>query len=193
VATSIEESAKPLIMAPDRQIFEITRMGLPLSLKDNLVCGMVIVLAIVLQIRLSHTFLAEGLIAFAGFVGYIAMRYWLLTRRYTEPGDLVIENGILYIPASVNAGQAESFDLANCSIKFFVNKGKSGDSATSVVFRHGLLAVRINSLSIDLDKLEKALTARGIFVQKEYWQIGLYALAIMLVAILIFIVFVALR
>ncbi len=188
------DSAEKLpVMPPNREVFEITRMGLPLNLKDNLVCGMVIALAIALQIRLSHTFLAEGLIAFGGFIGYVAMRYWLLTRRYPDPGDLVVENGVVRFPGSINGGQADSFDLANCSIKLFVNKGKSGDSATSIVFRHGLQAVRINSLSVDLDKLEKALTARGVFVQKEHWQMGLYVVAFMLIAILIFIAVMALR
>jgi hypothetical protein len=193
LSESIEQSEKPLIIVPDREVFEITRMGLPLDLKDNLINAMVIALAIALQIRLSHTFLAEGLIAFAGFIGYVAMRYWLLTRRYPEPGDLVIEKGMIDIPASVNGGQPVSFDLSSCSVKFFVNKGKSGDSATSVVFWQGLQTVRINSLSLDLSKLEKALTTRGVFIHKEYWQVGLYVVAVMLVAILIFFVFMAFR
>ena len=192
-SNDFETAEKLPVMPPDRAVFEITRMGLPLNLKDNLICGLVIVLAIDLQIRLSHTFLAEGLIAFAGFIGYVAMRYWLLTRRYPEPGDLVIENGVIYFPASVNGGLTDSFQLFNCIVKFYLSRGKSGVSRTSVEFRHGLQVVRINSLSIDLDQLEKALTARGISIQREYWQIGFYAVGFLIIAILIFIALMVLR
>lgn len=189
----LDSAEKLPVMPPNREVFEITRMGLPMSLKDNLLCGLVIVLAIGLQIRLSHTFLAEGLIAFAGFIGYVAMRYWLLTRRYPTPGDLVIEDGVIYFPASVNGGQADSFDLSNCIVKFYVNRGKSGVSKTSVEFRHGLQVVKINSLSIDLDQLDKALTALGVSIQREFWQMGLYVVGVLLIAILTFIVFMVLR
>jgi hypothetical protein len=188
------DSAEKLpVMPPNREVFEITRLGLPLELQGNLVCFMVIVLAIALQIRLSHTFLAEGIIAFGGFIGYVAMRYWLLTRRYPTPGDLVIENGVIYFPASVNGGLADSFELSNCIVKFYVNQGKSGPSKTSVEFRHGLQVVRINSLSLDLDQLDKALAARGVSIQREFWQIGLYAVGFMFIAILVFIAFMVLR
>jgi len=129
----IEEAKKPVGLMPSREIFEITRMGLPLSLRDNIVCFLVIVLAVALQIRLSHTFLAEGFIAFAGFIGYLAMRYWLLTRRYPQPGDLVIDHDTVQIPASINNGQPVSFSVAGCSIKFYVNRGRHGESFTSVV------------------------------------------------------------
>lgn len=181
-----EQSEKIPVMVPDREVLEITLLGLSLDLKDNLTCGLVIVLAIALQIRLSNTFLAEGLIVFGGIVGYISMRYWLLSRRYPEPGDLVIENGMLHIPPSVNGGLPTSFELANCIVLMNFHRGKSGDNPTSVIFRFGGRMVKINSLSIDLGKLERALVTRHVLVQKDYWYMGVYAIAFMLIAALSF-------
>lgn len=187
-----EQLEKLPVMVPNREVFEITRMGLPLNLNDNLLCGLVIVLAIALQIRLSNTFLAEGLIAFGGFVGYLAMRYWILTRRYPEPGDLVIEDGLLSVPPSVNGGIATSFELSNCLVKMYYHKGKSGDLPSSIIFRLGAKVVKVNSLSIDLDKLEKTLTARSVFIQKDYWSMGVYALALMIIGSLAVLLYLAL-
>lgn len=187
-----EQPAKPVVIAPDREVFAITRLGLPLNLKDNLLCGLVIVLAITLQARLSHTFLAEGLIAFAGFIGYVAMRYWILTRRCPDPGELIIDEGILYVPASINGGHSDSFALSECTVKFSYNKGKSGDIATSVVFRHGAETIKINSFGVNLGKLEQALKARNVPVTREYWQMGLYVAGFILLAALMLFAYVAL-
>ncbi|HAE38620.1 MAG TPA: hypothetical protein DCG57_08275 [Candidatus Riflebacteria bacterium] len=187
-----EQPEKLPVMAPNREVFEVTRLGLPLDLKDNLICGLVIVFAIALQVRLNKTFLAEGLIAFAAFIGYVAMRYWVLTRRYPEPGDLVIEDGLLSVPPSLNGGIASSFELSNCFVKMYFHKGKSGDLPSSIIFRLGAKVVKINSLSIDLGKLEKALTARSVFIQKDYWSMGVYALALMIIGSLAVLLYLAL-
>ncbi|PKL43806.1 MAG: hypothetical protein CVV41_08560 [Candidatus Riflebacteria bacterium HGW-Riflebacteria-1] len=186
-----EQLEKLPVMVPNREVFEITRMGLPLKLNDNLLCGLVIVLAIALQIRLSKTFLAEGLIAFGGFIGYVAMRYWVLTRRYPEPGDMIIEDGMLRVPASVNGGIATTFELSNCIVKMYLHKGKSGDIPSSISFRLGAKEVKVNSFAIDLYKFEKTLLARGVFIQKDYWSMGVYALALMIIGSLAVLLYLA--
>jgi len=188
---SAGQSEKLPFMVPNREVFEIKRMGLPLDSKDNLICWLVIVLAIALQIRLSNTFLAEGLIAFGGFIGYVSMRYWLLSRRYPQPGDLIIEDGMLLVPPSVNGGMATSFEISKCIIKMNMHKGKSGDLPSSVILRIGARVVKINSLAIDLTKLEKALAARNVFVQKDYWSMGLYAISFVLITLLAFFIYLA--
>lgn len=185
-----EDSGRPF-MVPDREVFEITRMGLPLDLKDNLICGLVILLAISLQIRLSGTFWAEGLIGFGGFIGYVSMRYWLLRRRYAEPGELVIDAARLHLPASVNGGVDDSVDLVNCTAKIYVMSGRS-TSYSSIVIRHGFQQVKINWLGLELSKLEKALLARNVRVQQEIWTPALYALAFAGVALAFLLVYLVL-
>lgn len=177
-----EQEKKQLFMVPDREVFEITRMGLPLNLNDNLTCGLVIVLAIALQIRLSGTFWAEGTIAFLGFIGYISLRYWLLRRRYPEPGELIIDGSQLHLPASVNGGVDDSFELSNCVVKIYIMGGRS-QSYSSIVFRHGCQQAKINWLAIELTKLEKALLAHKVYAQKEIWTPAVYALAFMVLAL----------
>jgi hypothetical protein len=72
-----------------------------------------------------------------------------------------------------------------------LHKGKSGDIPSSISFRLGAKEVKVNSFAIDLYKFEKTLLARGVFIQKDYWSMGVYALALMIIGSLAVLLYLA--
>lgn len=188
----------PAIEAPTpplRNVFAVKLLGLPLNGPDNLVCLMVVVLAVLLQIRLQHTFLGEGWIAILGFAGYVALRQWLLSRRYPEPGEILLEADCISLPGSLNAGKPELIlfsDLKAVTARFFKTKGGS-QSLTSIEFDTGFRSYFVNWLAADLSLLERELIRRGVRVTRvagTYEQaIGLGLVAFALLLLLIFLVY----
>lgn len=153
---------------PLRNVFAVKLLGLPLNRHDNLVCFMVIVLAVLLQIRLQHTFLGEGWLALFGFIGYVALRLWLLNRRYPDPGEIVLEADRISLPASLNAGKPELIlfsDLKAVTAIFFKTKG-GGQTLTSLEFDTGFRSYCVNWLAADLNVLERELIRRGVRVTR---------------------------
>lgn len=151
---------------PVKNVFAVKLLGLPLNRHDNLVCFMVIVLAVLLQIRLQHTFLGEGWLALLGFIGYVSLRLWLVNRRYPEPGEIVLEADRISLPGSLNAGKPEMIllsDLKAVTARFFKTKG-GGQNLTSIEFDTGFRSYCVNWLAADLNNLERELIKRGIKV-----------------------------
>ncbi len=153
---------------PLRNVFAVKLLGLPLNRHDNLVCFMVIVLAVLLQIRLQQTFLGEGWLALFGFIGYVALRLWLLNRRYPDPGEIVLEADRISLPGSLNAGKPELIlfsDLKAVTATFFKTKG-GGQTLTSLEFDTGFRSYCVNWLAADLNVLERELIRRSIRVTR---------------------------
>ncbi len=176
---------------PVRNVFAVKLLGLPLNRHDNLICFMVIVLAVFLQIRLQHTFLGEGWLALLGFIGYVALRLWLLSRRHPEPGEIVLEADRISLPGSLNAGKPEIIllsDLKVVTARFFKTKG-GGQNLTSIEFDTGFRSYCVNWLAADLNILERELIRRGIKVVRvagTYEQVisfGLVAFVLLLLLI----------
>jgi len=177
---------------PVRNVFAVKLLGLPLSRHDNLVCFMVIVLVVLLQIRLQHTVLGEGWLVFFGFIGYVALRLWLLNRRYPDPGEIVLEADRISLPGSLNAGKPELIlfsDLKAVTAAFFKTKG-GGQNLTSLEFDTGFRSYCVNWLATDLNLLERELSKRGIKVTRVagiYERlIGLVLVAFVILLLLIF-------
>ena len=153
---------------PLKNVFAVKLLGLPLNRHDNLVCFMMIVLAVLLQVRLQHTFLGEGWLALPGFVGYVALRLWLLNRRYPEPGEIVLEADRISLPGSLNAGKPEMIlfrDLKGVNARFFKTKG-GAQNLTSLEFDTGFRSYCVNWLAADLNLLERELIKRGVRVTR---------------------------
>lgn len=184
----VSDPAKP----PVHEVFAVGLLGLPLKFNDNFVCGLVIVLAAMLQIRFNNTFLGEGWLALFGFVGFVAMRLWLLSRRYPAPGEIIIETAGIFFPASVNSGQKQVVDFADCkrvTVWFFKTKG-GGRNLTSIEFTTDRQSYRINWLMTDLNLLERSLGRRGVQV---IHQAGSYERVVgtgMLVFIMLLVLFI---
>ncbi len=175
-----------------RSVFAVKLLGLPLNGHDNLICCMVIVLAVLLQIRLQHTFLGEGWLALLGFVGYVALRLWLLNRRYPDPGEIILEADHINLPGSLNAGKPEMIlfrDLKSVNACFFKTKG-GGQNLISLEFGTGFRSYCVNWLAADLNVLERELIRRGVRVKRvsgAYEQaIGLGLVAFVMILLLLF-------
>lgn len=182
------EAPKP----PVRNVFAVRLLGLPLNRHDNLICFMVVVLAVLLQIRLQHTFLGEGWLALFGFIGYVVLRLWLLNRRYPDPGEILLEADRINLPGSLNAGKPEMIllsDLKAVTARFFKTKG-GGQNLTSIELDTGFRSYCVNWLATDLNLLERELSKRGVKVARvagTYEQaIGLGLVAFVILLLLIF-------
>jgi hypothetical protein len=183
-----DELEKP----PQQEIIELGKLGLPLPWSDTFKCGLVILLFIALQIRFSDTIFAEGWFAFFGFVAFLAMRIWLLNRRYPEIGDIILKEDSIEFPPCVNNGKAETIGLNMISrIVVFIQQGKY-NSKTSIVFHSGQKQIKINWLSVDLDGFVKKLRAQGLPVIEKKWNLAVPMLIIVSVGMLIFILALAL-
>ncbi|HNS09216.1 MAG TPA: hypothetical protein PKN29_05905 [Candidatus Ozemobacteraceae bacterium] len=175
---------------PVRNVFAVKLLGLPLSRHDNLVCFMVIVLAVFLQIRLQHTFLGEGWFALLGFIAYVALRLWLLNRRYPEPGEIILEADRISLPGSLNAGKPELIlfsDLKAVTTRFFKTKG-GGQNLTSLEFDTGFRSYCVNWLAADLNILERELIKRGVRVTRvagTYEQVISFGLLVFILLLLL--------
>lgn len=164
--------------------FPVGRLGLPLSFNDNLVCALVILLAIALQVRLHNTLLGEGWFALLGFIGYVAIRLWYLRRRYPDPGDLIVAKDEIIVPASLNNGNATVIHFHDLKrVEVFIFKGRHSNPFTSVVLFSGRETVRINWLALELNKLERELIARNIPVTRTQWSAEKYVLAFALICL----------
>lgn len=162
-----QSSEMPL--PPDREVFAVRLIGLPLGFRDNLICSLVILLAIILQVRFQNTLAGEGWFALLGFIGYAGFRLWLVNRRYPDPGELLIEEGCIVFPASLNSGVTEKVLLADFEkirVNVFLGRG-GGKIPVSVEFFRGLRHYRINWLAVDLPELERALQRRNMPIKRE--------------------------
>ncbi|GAB4266429.1 MAG: hypothetical protein Kow0029_00080 [Candidatus Rifleibacteriota bacterium] len=165
-----------------REFFKVRLLGLPLNLADNIKCGLVIILAILLQIRLHHTLLAEGWIALFGFLGYVGMRMWLLSHRYTNPGELTVEEDCLILPASLNNGKEEKIRFADIKlIQVYIFEGRHSNFHSSIVICTRANTFKLNFLAIELDRLEMLLKERGLRIQRQHWDLKKYIIVILLV------------
>lgn len=156
-------------LPPDRIFLEIGRLGLPLGPKDNIVCGLAIVLAVAMHLRLQNTWLGEGWFVLVGFIGYVALRLWFLNRRYPDAGDLLVESTGITFPASVNFGQIETVEFTKLDrIQARVFKSRSGENLASIEFFCGLKKFKVNWLAVDLNKLERFLLQHNQRVTRIY-------------------------
>ncbi|NCB38587.1 MAG: hypothetical protein EOM80_07445 [Erysipelotrichia bacterium] len=174
-------------LPPDREFFAVRLIGLPLGLKDNLICSLVIVLAVALQVRFQNTLAGEGWFALLGFVGYVALRLWLLNRRYADPGELLIDEGCIVFPASLNWGTSEKVSLAEFDkirVNIFIGRGGSKLPA-SIEFFSGLRYYKISWLAIDLPELERALQKRNLPVTREVMYLAPVLLFIFIIVVLL--------
>ncbi len=183
----METVEKQEVAPPNKSYFNVTRMGLPLSLSDNIKCALVIVLAIMLQLRFHYTIFAEGAFAFLGFIGYVIFRYWLLRRRYPEVGEIKVLDDHIELPPCINGGKpAKLFFEDIRSITLFALTGRGKDLLTSMVLMRGLEKFKINWLATELDKLERELNDRGLNVVRQKWSLAVYFLVGLLVLLLFF-------
>ncbi|MGM0600236.1 MAG: hypothetical protein ACQETH_10520 [Candidatus Rifleibacteriota bacterium] len=181
------ENEEKIEKPPQQEIIELGKLGLPLPWSDTFKCALVILLFIALQIRFSNTILAEGWFAFFGFVAYMAMRIWLLNRRYPEIGDIVLKEDSIEFPPCVNDGKAETLRLNMINrIEVFIQQGKY-NSKTSIVFHSGQKQIKINWLSVDLEGFVKKLKAQGLPVIEKKWSLAVPMLLIVSIGVLIFI------
>lgn len=172
--------------------FQIALMGLPLSRGDNLKCALVLLLTLSLQIRLQHTVLAEGWIIAAGLAGYALMRYWLLSRRYPETGEIEVDASEMRFPGSVNQQNPRAFKLAEIdAVEFFFWRGKSGDVLSSVEVRCANESVRINWLCLDLQEFEREMQRRGLPVQRRVWNPSFLLVGISIFCLVIFLLYIS--
>lgn len=181
--------SEPLLspMPPEREFFAVRLIGLPLGLKDNLICSLVIVLAIALQVHFQNTLAGEGWFALFGFVGYVAFRLWLLNRRYPDPGDLLINDGFIVFPASLNRGASEKILLADFDrirVNIFIGRGGS-KLPVSIQFFRGLREYKANWLAIDLPELERALQKRNLPVTREVMYLAPVLLFIFIIVVIL--------
>ncbi len=180
-------------MPPDRAVFPVGLLGLPLNLNDNIVCALVIVLAGMLQMRFQNTFLGEGWLALLGFIGYVAIRFWLLNRRHPRPGELVIEGERIFFPASVNLGKAEVVNFTDCNkviAWFFKTKG-GGQNLTSIEFINDRQSYSVSWLAVDLNLLERSLIKHGVRVIRSagtYERMLAPALLVFMLVLLLFLI-----
>lgn len=175
-----------LAAPPRRRIFEIGRFGLPLDLSDNVVCSLVILLAIALQVRFNNTFLGEGWLALLGFLGYLGIRYWLLKRRYPSIDELVVDEAEIFLPACIGGRVERKISFEDIKkIEVHIMKGRNFDSHSSLVIFAGQDRVKINWLSVELGNLEKELQARGLKVQRKTWNPAIYFMVVTLIFVLL--------
>ena len=153
---------------PVRDVFPVSIWGLPLNLKDNLICGLVFLLTLALQIRLNNTRFGEGWLVLPGLIGYLALRFWLLQLRYPDPGEVVVGADRVILPVSVTGGTLEEIVFADCrqvNAVFFKNRGGS-ETLTEIEFSGAWQHGRVNWLVVDLQHLERVLTRRGVRVTR---------------------------
>jgi hypothetical protein len=180
------DTQQEVVTPPKRSFLAVTRMGLPLSLSDNIKCALVIVLAIMLQLRFHYTIFAEGAFAFLGFIGYVIFRYWLLRRRYPEVGEIKVLEDHIELPPCLNDGKPEKLFFEDIrSVTLFALTGRN-ELLTSMVLVRGLEKFKINWLATELDKLERELNDRGLKVVRQNWSPAIFFLVVMLVLLLVF-------
>jgi hypothetical protein len=162
---------------------DVTRMGLPLSKADNFKCFLVIVLAIMLQIRFHNTIFAEGIIAFSGFIGYVIFRYWLLRLRYPEVGSLVLNDETIELPPCLYGKTGEKIAIADTrSLTFYLLTGRGNGVLSSFVILRGVEKIKINWLATDLSQLKIELKNRNINFEIKEWNLVIYLLIPVLLA-----------
>lgn len=180
-----EHKSQQAPIPPDKKVFAIGRMGLPLNLRDNMVCLLIILLAISLQIRLQNTLLGEGWFALLGFLGFIGVRYWLLSRRYPIIDDLEIDEKEIFIPACLNNGFELRIPLEDVRmVEVNIMKGRN-DIHTSLVIDSGRNRIKINLLAVELIRLENDLVERNVKQQRHYWTPVVYFVIFTILAVLV--------
>lgn len=173
-------------LPPDREFFAIGRLGLPLNLRDNLICALAIILAVALQIRFQHTLLGEGWFALLGAAGYLALRLWLLRRRYPDPGEMLVGETAIHFPASLGTGKAEIVqieDIEGTQANFF--RTRTGEILTSIEIICARRQFVVSWLSTDLNRLERVLLRRRLRVTRIYGDYGKMLMPALLVLIFV--------
>lgn len=182
-----EKTLKSDVTSPDfSQKFDVRLFGLTLNRRDNFVCILPVILAVLAQIRFNTSFMAEGGFAFVGVIGYIAMRLWLVNRRYPEPGQLELFCDRLVVPASINGiNDSETFFLKDITrIILFIYRGRHGENLTSLHVFRGMRSVAIPGLSVELEPLVRALEEKGLRCERQAWFPVNYIAAFVLIGLL---------
>jgi len=185
-----EKAAAKESASPDfAEHFEVRLFGLPLNRNDNLTCLLPVMLAVLAQIRFNTSFMAEGGFAFAAVIGYIAMRLWLVNRRFPNPGQIELLADRLIIPASLSGkDEAETFYLKDITrIIVHVYRGRHSSKMTSMLIYRGLRVVNISGLAIELEAFTRALEEKGRRCERQAW----FPMAVVAALILIGLLFVA--
>ncbi len=136
----------------------IFRLGLPLDVRGNFICGLEIALIAMLQFRFLNTPLSEGWIIGAGVIGFVALRYFLLRLKYPIVEPILLGQDHMVIPACLlNNKPKRIIPLEDIrSVKFFFSKRKGGGrNLTSLdVNAAPDNNFRINWLMADLRKIQ---------------------------------------
>lgn len=182
-----EGAAVKEAVSPDfAEHFEVRLFGLPLNRNDNLTCLLPVMLVTLAQIRFNNSFMAEGGFAFAGVIGYIAMRLWLVNRRFPNPGHIDLFADRLIIPASLSGkSEPEIFHLKDITrIIVYVYRGRHSAKMTSMLIFRGFHVVRIPGLSIELEVLTRALEEKGLRCERQAWFPMVFVAALILFGLL---------
>ncbi|HNX74946.1 MAG TPA: hypothetical protein PLM07_01075 [Candidatus Rifleibacterium sp.] len=162
-------SPGPPPVPPVRDVFPVSIWGLPLNFKDNLLCSLIIILALALQIRLNNTPLGEGWLVLPGLISYLALRFWLLQLRYPDPGEIVVGTDRVILPVSVTGGAIEEVVFADCRqvrASFFKTRGGT-ETLTEIEFSGAWQHCRVKWLVVDLHQFERVLIRRGVQVTRH--------------------------
>ncbi len=167
--------------------FDVRLFGLTLNRRDNFVCILPVILAVLAQIRFNNSFMAEGGFAFIGVIGYIFMRLWLVNRRYPEPGQIELFYDRLVVPASLNGiNDSEIFFLKDITrIILFIYRGRHGENLTSMHVFGGMRSVIIPGLSVELEPLVRALEEKGLRFERQAWFPVNYIAAFVLIGLML--------
>ncbi len=199
VNTGTSTILNPSRPVPDRLELEVSRWGIPLGFWENLSQALVIALAGYFQLRFPQNILSEGLMLLFGVIAALVLRWWMVGRWYQHLDPLVVEPDRVCIPACLNYGQA--LDLRFGEVHQAVEhlfRSEYGNSLqpSSFTFRDASQTIKVTSLAIELEPLEKALVARGLYIERQVWTgawFGGIALLVMLVTLLGYILFLAMR
>lgn len=127
-----------------------------------------------------------------GLAGYALMRYWLLSRRYPETGEIEVDADEIRFPGSVNQQNPRAFKLAEIdAVEFFFWRGKSGDVLSSVEVRCANESVRINWLCLDLQEFEREMQRRVLPVQRRVWNPSFLFVGISIFCLVIFLLYIS--
>lgn len=145
---------------------DIFRIGLPLTRKGFVTVCTAMLLFVVLQYKLSHTFLAEGSIAVLAIIFYIAIRIFFLRSEYPkELGAIEITKDMVSFPSCVSSFQ-KAFEVnkdAIRSIEYYrVKQRGTGFFLTSIDFtlKNGEV-ISLNLFSINLETLKDSLLRKN--------------------------------
>lgn len=145
---------------------DMHRIGLPLSTKGFVSVCTTLTVFVILQYKLSNTFLAEGTIAVLAIIAYIAVRIFFLRSEYeNDLGAIEITKGTIAFPKCLSVDRKQIIaSRDNISyIRFYrVKRRGSGYFLTSIEIKlkNGAL-IYSNLFSSNLEPLKEALITKG--------------------------------